>query len=178
MNQKTSKLPLHLNLSPELRLILGLVVGTCYLIRNDLLTCPPDVAACQRFPLLIHFIKWVAHHTYRPLRPAEHEVTGRSLRLLFLKEGLAIEKVQEGDHCQKVHKIAVGTEAHQVDHCEGRILGLRPETLGGCDENADEGMQRFHGGQKYCPKYDELIESGELPPLSQQIRHLRIVDED
>ena len=98
--------------------------------------------------------------------------------MLFMKESLGIEKVEQGDHGEKVHPIAVGSEAHQVDHREGRVLRLRPETLGGCDENAHEGMQRFHGTQKYCPKYYELIPSCELPPLSQQIRHLRIVDED
>jgi hypothetical protein len=57
-----------------------------------------------------------------------------------MKEGLAIEKVKQGDDGQKVHQIAVGSEPHQVDHREGRVLGLRPEPLGGCYENADEGM--------------------------------------
>ena len=98
--------------------------------------------------------------------------------MLFMKESLAIEKVEQGDHGEKVHPIAVGSEAHQVDHREGRVLRLRPETLGGCDENAHEGMQRFHGTQKYCPKYYELIPSGELPILSNQIRRLLFIDKD
>lgn len=99
-----------------------------------------ETADRQRFPLLIRFIEWVAHHTYRSLRPADKDVTGSSLSLLFMKEGLAIEKVKQGDDGQKVHQIAVRSEPHQVDHREGRVLGLRPEPLGGCYENADEGM--------------------------------------
>ena len=98
--------------------------------------------------------------------------------MLFMKESLAIEKVEQGDHGEKVHPIAIGSEAHQVDHREGRVLRLRPEPLCSCDENADEGMQRFHDAQKDCPKYDEFIPSGQLPPLSQQIRGLRIIDEN
>jgi hypothetical protein len=46
-----------------------------------------------------------------------------------MKESLAVKKVQQGDHGQKVHQIAIGSDADQVDDREGRVLGLRPEPL-------------------------------------------------
>ena len=178
MDQKLTKLPVHLKVLFELLPILGLFFGTCYLIWNNIFPCLPKPTAWRWFPLLIHFIEGVAHHTNSSLRPAEHKVIGSSMGLHLMKECLAVKKVKQRDHGQKVHEIAIGSDADKVDHCEGRVLGLGPEPLSWHYENADEGMQQFHRGQKNCPKHDETIPSRQLPFLSQQIRHLRIIDED